>query len=56
LAFTGLRVSSIVTLAQDALEIGSDEHPYLRYLNLKLRREAVIPIGPVLHAQLRRPR
>src|SRR5438270_6382398 len=54
LAFTGLRVSSIVTLPRDALEIGSDGHPYLRYLNLKLRREAVIPIGPVLHEQLRR--
>jgi integrase len=54
LAFTGLRISSIVTLARDALEIGTDGHPYLRYLNLKLRREAVIPIGPVLHEQLRR--
>ena len=54
LAFTGLRISSIVTLARDALEIGSDGHPYLRYLNVKLRREAVIPIGPALHEQLRR--
>jgi integrase len=54
LAFTGLRISSIVTLARDALEIGTDGHPYLRYLNVKLRREAVIPIGPVLHEQLRR--
>ena len=31
LAFTGLRVSSIVTLPRDALVIGSDNHPYLRY-------------------------
>jgi len=54
LAFTGLRISSIVTLARDALEIGTDGHPYLRYLNVKLRREAVIPIGPGLHDQLRR--
>ena len=54
LAFTGLRISSIVTLPRDALQIGSDGHPYLRYLNAKLRREAVIPIGPVLHEQLRR--
>ncbi len=30
LAFTGLRVSSIVTLPRDALVIGSDNHPYLR--------------------------
>jgi len=33
LAFTGLRISSIVTLRRDALEVGSDNHPYLRYLN-----------------------
>jgi site-specific recombinase XerD len=54
LAFTGLRVSSVVTLGRDALEIGSDGHPYLRYRNVKLRREAVIPIGPALAEQLRR--
>ena len=45
LATTGLRVSSVATLARDALEIGSDHHPYLRYRNHKLRREAVLPIG-----------
>jgi integrase len=54
LAFTGLRVSSIVTLRRDALEIGSDGHPYLRFLNVKLRREAEIPIGPALTDQLHR--
>lgn len=54
LAFTGLRVSSVVTLPRDALQIGSDNHPYLRYVNVKLRREAVIPIGPVLVEQLHR--
>ena len=54
LAFTGLRVSSIVTLPRDALVIGSDNHPYLHYVNVKLRREAVIPIGPTLVEQLRR--
>ncbi len=54
LAFTGLRISSIVTLRRDALQIGSDNHPYLRYVNVKLRREAVIPIGPALVEQLRR--
>jgi site-specific recombinase XerD len=55
LAHTGLRVSSVVTLTRDALEIGSDDHPYLRYLNvkLKLKREAMIPIGPVLAEQIR---
>jgi site-specific recombinase XerD len=54
LAFTGLRVSSVVTLPRDALVIGSDNHPYLRYVNVKLRREAVIPIGPTLVEQLHR--
>ena len=28
LAFTGLRISSIVTFARDALQIGTDGHPY----------------------------
>jgi site-specific recombinase XerD len=54
LAFTGLRVSSVVTLPRDALLVGSDNHPYLRYVNVKLRREAVIPIGPALVQQLHR--
>ena len=54
LAFTGLRVSSVVTLARDALLVGSDNHPYLRYVNVKLQREAVIPIGPTLVEQLHR--
>lgn len=54
LAFTGLRVSSVVTLSRDALVIGSDNHPYLHYVNVKLKREAVIPIGPALVEQLRR--
>jgi integrase len=53
LAHTGLRVSSVVTLARGAVEIGSDGHPYLRYLNVKLKREAMIPIGPVLLEQIR---
>jgi site-specific recombinase XerD len=54
LACTGLRVSSIVTLARDAVQIGSDNHPYLRYRNVKLSREAVMPIGPTLAEQLAR--
>ena len=54
LALTGLRVSSIVTLPRDALAIGSDGHPYLRYLNVKFGREAVIPIGPEICEQLHR--
>ncbi len=54
LAHTGLRVSSVVTLARDALEIGSDGQPYLRYRNVKFKREAIIPIGPQLAEQIRR--
>ncbi len=54
LAHTGLRVSSVVTLARDALEMGSDGHPYLRYRNLKFKREAILPISPQLTEQIRR--
>jgi len=54
LAHTGMRVSSVITLARHAVEIGSDGHPYLRYRNVKLKREAMIPIGPVLLDQIRR--
>ena len=54
LAHTGLRVSSLVLLRRDALQHGSDGHPYLRFDNVKLSREAVIPIGPALAEQLHR--
>ena len=53
LAHTGLRVSSLVLLRRDALQEGSDGHPYLRFDNVKLSREAVIPIAPALAEQLR---
>lgn len=54
LAFTGFRVSSVVTLMRDALEHGPDRHPYLRYFNVKSSREAMLPIPPILAAQLAR--
>jgi len=54
LAFTGFRVSSVVTLMRDALEHGPDQHPYLRYVNVKLSREALLPIPPILAEQLAR--
>jgi integrase/ferredoxin len=54
LAFTGFRVSSVVTLLRDALEYGPDKHPYLRYVNVKLSREALLPIPPILAGQLER--
>src|SRR5664279_3517548 len=54
LAFTGFRVSSVVTLMRDALEHGPDGHPYLRYVNVKSSREAMLPIPPLLAGQLER--
>ena len=54
LAFTGFRVSSVVTLMRNCLELGSDGHPYLRYFNVKASREAMLPIPPLLAEQLKR--
>ena len=54
LAFTGFRVSSVVTLTRDCVELGSDGHPYVRYFNVKARREAMLPIPPLLAEQLQR--
>ncbi|MGO9752268.1 MAG: tyrosine-type recombinase/integrase, partial [Solirubrobacteraceae bacterium] len=54
LAFTGFRVSSVVTLTRDCVEVGSDGHPYLRYFNVKGSREAMLPIPPLLAEQLGR--
>lgn len=54
LAYTGFRVSSVVTLLRDARTIGSDGHPYLRYWNIKAKRQAALPIPPVLSEQLDR--
>ncbi len=38
LAFTGMRISSVITLPRDALTHGPDGQPYLRYWNIKLHR------------------
>jgi integrase/ferredoxin len=54
LAFTGFRVSSVVTLTRDCVEVGSDGHPYLRYFNVKGSREAMLPIPPLLAEQIHR--
>jgi integrase/ferredoxin len=54
LAFTGFRVSSVVTLRRDAREFAPDGHPYLRYFNIKAKREAMLPIAPALSEQLER--
>jgi len=45
------RVSSVVTLMRNCLEMGSDGHPYLRYFNVKASREAMLPIPPLLAEQ-----
>ena len=54
LAYTGFRVSSVITLSRRALSFGPDGHPYLRYLNIKSKREAMLPIQPALAEQLQR--
>lgn len=52
IARTGMRVSSVVTLPRDAMLLGSDGHPYLRYINVKMGRESVLPISPDLANQI----
>jgi integrase len=54
LAYTGVRVSSVVTLARDARQLGPDGHPYLRDVNVKAKREAMLPIALALSDQLER--
>lgn len=53
LAFTGFRVSSIVTVTHDCLRKGPDEQDYLAYENVKSAREALLPIPPQLAVQIR---
>jgi site-specific recombinase XerD len=55
-AYTGVRISSVVTLKRDCMTRGTDGHPYLRYWNVKLKREAILPIPPALEQQLDRHR
>jgi hypothetical protein len=45
LAFTVFRVSSVVTLMHNCLELGSDGHPYLRYVNVKASREEGVTLS-----------
>jgi integrase len=46
----GLRVSDATKLPYDCLVSDADGAPYLRYLNHKMRREALVPIDDELHA------
>ncbi|WP_231391750.1 tyrosine-type recombinase/integrase [Arthrobacter sp. 35W] len=44
----GLRISDTVALAQDCIAKDKDGAPYLRYLNHKMKREALVPIDEEL--------
>jgi integrase len=46
----GLRVSDALTLTRDAVAHDAQGAPYLRYLNHKMKREALVPIDEELHA------
>jgi hypothetical protein len=47
-------VSRVITLHREARQFGPDGHAYLRYWNIKGKREAVLPIPPALSEQLDR--
>jgi hypothetical protein len=49
----GLRISSATTLAFDCLLHDGQGAPYLRYDNTKMEREAAVPIGEELEAEIR---
>jgi integrase len=48
----GLRISSAVTLPCDCVITDADGAPYLRYLNTKMNREALVPIDEELAAMI----
>jgi integrase len=49
----GLRISSALTLAYDPVVRDGDGAPYLRYVNTKMKREALVPIDDDLVEQIR---
>jgi site-specific recombinase XerD len=49
----GLRISSALTLDHDPVVRDGDGAPYLRYLNTKMKREALVPIDEGLVEQIR---
>lgn len=51
---TGLRVDDCCNLSFDCLARGADGHPYLRYWNHKMRREAYVPLDVELQGQVER--
>jgi integrase len=46
----GLRVTDALSVSRDCLVLDADGAPYLRYLNHKMKREALVPIDEQLHA------
>ena len=54
LANTGMRISSVITLAADPIEHGPDGQPYLRYENVKFHnRERMLPVSVEVERQVR---
>ena len=46
----GLRVTDALSVSRDCVVLDADGAPYLRYLNHKMKREALVPIDEELHA------
>lgn len=44
----GLRISSALTLGYDCVVRDADRAPYLRYVNTKMKREALVPIDDTI--------
>jgi site-specific recombinase XerD len=49
----GLRVTDTVRLPHDCIVLDADGAPYLRYLNHKMKREALVPIDEELEREIR---
>ena len=49
---TGLRINDALHLPQDCVIHDQQNAPYLRYLNRKMKREALVPISPEMAAAI----
>jgi integrase len=49
---TGLRINDALHLPQDCVIRDQQNAPYLRYLNRKMKREALVPISPEMAAAI----
>ncbi|MFJ2477935.1 hypothetical protein ACIOWI_34055 [Streptomyces sp. NPDC087659] len=49
----GLRITDTVRLPDDCIVHDADGAPYLRYLNHKMKREALVPIDEELEREIR---